>query len=111
MCRLGLLAVLFGDGVLHVLAVPDVSDVIALAVAQKFNPDQLARDPDSLSMLFRLKPQASALPLSKGCLGSCLEWLPSPPHDLLLVSPLPHYAGDWDCCSQPALAQPVTYDY
>jgi len=36
----------------------------------------------------RLKPQASAAAISPTCLGTCLDWLPSTPHDLLLVHSL-----------------------
>lgn len=86
-CRLGLLAVLFGDGVLQVLAVPLVKDIDALAVARKLLPEKVSKSRlEAMSMLLRLSPKASAQPVSKSCLGSCVEWLPSPPHDLLLVS-------------------------
>ena len=97
---------------LHVLAVPNLSDVAALAAAQKLSTDGSAREhPDSSRVLFRLRPQASAPPVSKGCLGSCVEWLPSPPHDLLLVSSYSAHFAEVLChSSRPTFPHTVNHE-
>ena len=82
--RLGLLAVVFGDGALEVVAVPDPHALPARAAA-----DDVAESSSSSTqqpLLVRLRPKARAAPTAlESSLGSCVEWLPAMPHDLLLV--------------------------
>ena len=102
--RLGLLALALGSGAVQVLAVPDPRALAAAlpppaaraaATAQSSAADAAApgaapAPPAAAPPLAALRPAAEA---PAGCLGAslpgALEWLPAPPHDLLLVRPGP----------------------
>lgn len=86
-CRLGILAVLFGDGQIDLFAIPKVGQVyedpeqsnrIVLDLSSQAEMSQLEYT--------KMRPQVSLPAEEAPSLGSCLEWLPSPPHDLILVS-------------------------
>jgi hypothetical protein len=100
--RLGLLALALGSGAVQVLAVPDPSALAgapppedrAVAAGRGGAADAAgtgaAVPPAAAPLLAALQPAAEA---PAGCLGAslpgALEWLPAPPHDLLLVRPGP----------------------
>lgn len=74
-----MLAVLYGDGRLEILAVPEPA-----SLASNIDP-RLSNARSGTQMLVRLKPVLTTPPDSISSLGSCIEWLPIAPHDLLLV--------------------------
>ncbi len=84
--RLGLLAAAQGSGEISIFSIPDPAD--ALLQQDRVRKGKARAGFDSAAdKLIQLAPCASAAPESlSGSLVSCLEWLPSPPHDLLLVS-------------------------
>ncbi|KAL3157576.1 hypothetical protein ABBQ32_012027 [Trebouxia sp. C0010 RCD-2024] len=95
MPRLGLLALVLGSGELQVLAVPQPA-----AAQQALLPgdEQVGPDP----FLVDLPPVAWLQPQAFGnSLPSVVEWLPVPPHDLLLV-------GFWDGSVAVVRLQPGT---
>ena len=88
-CRLGLIAVAQGSGEVSLFDIPDPAEAL-------LHRDELRKGKgraDSLSgadRLVGLLPCASAgADAISGSLVGCLEWLPSAPHDLLLVRSIP----------------------
>ena len=87
-CRLGLIAVAQGNGEVSLFDIPSPAEAL-------LHRDKLRKGKgraDSLSgtdRLVGLPPCASAgAGAISGSLVGCLEWLPSAPHELLLVSPV-----------------------
>lgn len=85
-CRLGLLAAAQGNGHVSIFSIPDPAE--ALQQRGKLRKGKGHAGSDSAeTRLMNLAPCASAGPDAlSGSLVSCIEWLPSHPHDLLLVS-------------------------
>jgi hypothetical protein len=83
--RLGTLAVALGSGDLHILRVPRPSQLSGTALG---TGGSLEGQPSGAGAIFvRPSLDASAQAGTMGSsLPSALEWLPSAPHDLLLVS-------------------------
>ncbi len=85
-CRLGLLAVAQGSGHVSLFSVPDPAEALLQQDMVRKGKGRAGSDP-AADKLLQLAPCAEAAPDSlSGSLVSCLEWLPSHPHDLLLVS-------------------------
>ena len=85
---------LYGDGELHVLAVPRPESLAELGASDSHTGDGgeggEASDSSNKRIYIRLKPKAAApADALNSSLGSCLEWLQVPPHDLLLVGVRP----------------------
>ena len=81
---------LYGDGELHVLAVPRPESLAELGASDSFmgngGEDGEASDSSRQRIYIRLRPKAAApADALDSSLGSCVEWLQVPPHDLLLV--------------------------
>lgn len=83
--RLGLLAVVYGDGEVEVLAIPHPDSL------QNVSGASSSRDPQGSAgtAYLRLRCKAAATTKAIDCHGSCVDWLPSAPHDLLVVRPCP----------------------
>ncbi len=84
-CRLGRVAVVQGNGEICVFSVPAPEEAL-LQRDQLSKGKRPAAFQSSADPLIELAPCASAKPeILSGSLAGCVEWLPSAPHDLLLV--------------------------
>ena len=84
--RLGLLAAVVGDGTVQVWAVPRPS----LLMSRNFTSSAGDGDVSTLPYLAKPQPVARvAKEILNGSIPSSVDWLPSSPHDLLLI-------GCWD---------------
>ena len=105
--RLGMLAAVLGSGEVQLLLVPhpDHLDSAAAAADPEGGPSPGLRGPpdhSSAPRFVQLRPQATATASTvSGSLPSVAEWLPSTPHDLLLVRGL-HICRRFKCiCDTP----------
>jgi hypothetical protein len=84
-CRLGLLAVAQGNGEVSIFSIPVPKEAL-LQRDRLSKGKRPAASESAADRLIELAPCASAQPVTlSGSLASCVEWLPSAPHDLLLV--------------------------
>lgn len=83
--RLGLLAVAQGNGEVSILSIP-IPEEALLQRDRLSKGKRPAASESAADRLIEVAPCASAQPVTlSGSLASCVEWLPSAPHDLLLV--------------------------
>lgn len=83
--RLGLLAVAQGNGEVSILSIPIPEEALLQRDRLSKGKRPAASEP-AADRLINMAPCASAQPVTlSGSLASCVEWLPSAPHDLLLV--------------------------
>ena len=83
--RLGLLAVAQGNGEVSILSIP-IPEEALLQRDRLSKGKRPAASESAADRLINMAPCASAQPVTlSGSLASCVEWLPSAPHDLLLV--------------------------